>query len=805
MAVIVPILSTFNDKGIKSAVRQFQTAKTSIQKFGAVGKIFEGVGKSLTKNLTVPLIAAGGGLAVLAKSAEQAEIANRKLDAVLTSMGFPQATQRVSNYAEELERTLAIDADIIKATQTKLATFKNLTATINESGGAFDRATLAALDLAAAGFGEAETNAVQLGKALQDPIKGITALARSGVTFTQQEKDKIRTLVESNRMLDAQNIILSAIEKQVGGTALAGASSFERIRLSLMQLGDEIGMAVLPLIQQFADYISNEFIPNVIPKIKNFVNSWNELSPTFKKVIAGVLIFLAGIGPLFLVMGKIVGAIYSVISALIAYRTSLLVTNTAMAATAVSAKAMQAALISTGIGALVVLLGVLAAKFIYSYQTSEKFRDKVKGALNVVIDGLENFVNNAVSYLNTFVEYLNKIIDKMQEVGISVENIGAIAEVSFKRFSTSGKVIYQDTSKMSYFTKQLAGITSTKLSPAMEEFGDTSDKASEKAEKLRRVIQAIRDAAVKAAQVVVDDLNESLRTAQDGLDQARNKFDDFKNAITGTITGILNFGQAAESENFLQGLTEQAANATDFANKVKQLIQLGLSERGIQEVLNAGFDAGSRIADELIAGGATVVQQVNTLLSSVQSVAEIVGDQGAKQFFQAGLDQGTALVNGILEALRQAQSQLAAAQKAALSGSAIGDFTNLGARATGLLSQIEGIKNERQRNAALADFASALEKSKGAPAISKTELSGITKKYKLAKGGIVLGPTNALIGEAGPEAVVPLSGANSAGLGSTINITVNAGIGTDGAAVGRQVVDAIRKYERISGPVFAKA
>jgi hypothetical protein len=77
----------------------------------------------------------------------------------------------------------------------------------------------------------------------------------------------------------------------------------------------------------------------------------------------------------------------------------------------------------------------------------------------------------------------------------------------------------------------------------------------------------------------------------------------------------------------------------------------------------------------------------------------------------------------------------------------------------------------------------------------------------LATGGIVLGPTNALIGESGPEAVVPLSGANSArgALGSTINITVNAGIGTDGSLVGRQIVDAIRKYERTSGPVFAKA
>jgi phage-related minor tail protein len=79
---------------------------------------------------------------------------------------------------------------------------------------------------------------------------------------------------------------------------------------------------------------------------------------------------------------------------------------------------------------------------------------------------------------------------------------------------------------------------------------------------------------------------------------------------------------------------------------------------------------------------------------------------------------------------------------------------------------------------------------------------GITK---FAKGGIVTGPTNALIGEAGPEAVIPLSGANSASLGATYNIVVNAGIGTSGSQVGREIVDAIKKFEKTSGPVFASA
>jgi N4-gp56 family major capsid protein len=79
------------------------------------------------------------------------------------------------------------------------------------------------------------------------------------------------------------------------------------------------------------------------------------------------------------------------------------------------------------------------------------------------------------------------------------------------------------------------------------------------------------------------------------------------------------------------------------------------------------------------------------------------------------------------------------------------------------------------------------------------------QRKKLAKGGIVLGRKDVTIGEAGPEAVIPLSGANSVGMGATYNIVVNAGIGTSGAQVGREIVDAIKKFEKTSGPVFASA
>jgi hypothetical protein len=62
-----------------------------------------------------------------------------------------------------------------------------------------------------------------------------------------------------------------------------------------------------------------------------------------------------------------------------------------------------------------------------------------------------------------------------------------------------------------------------------------------------------------------------------------------------------------------------------------------------------------------------------------------------------------------------------------------------------------------------------------------------------------------MIGEKGAEAIIPLNKAKGLGGGAVYNITVNAGIGTSGPEVGQQIVDAIKKFERNSGPVFAKA
>jgi hypothetical protein len=219
--------------------------------------------------------------------------------------------------------------------------------------------------------------------------------------------------------------------------------------------------------------------------------------------------------------------------------------------------------------------------------------------------------------------------------------------------------------------------------------------------------------------------------------------------------------------------------------------------------LDAGAETGIAIADQIIAGGSTVVQKVNSLVSAVENVANIVGETGAKQFYAAGVAQGEALVEGIRQSIISAASDIAALA-ASLSSTTITVQPPVVTTEPKPTTQKDDKPKQQQPLTKTEKIVKAAGGAASTPASrSYTAMAAAMGLIRLAEGGIVEQPTFALIGEAGPEAVIPLNKSNQ--MGNTINITVNAGIGTSGAQVGREIVDAIKKYERTSGPVFVSA
>ena len=367
MALSIPIISEFSDKGIKRAQQEFKQLETVGQKASFA-----------IRKAAIPAALAIGALAAAGKKAlsagEEVNSANNRILQINTSMGlFGKETENVTNRINKLAEAQGVELGIsnltIKATQAKLLTFKNLAKSADTVGGAFDRANKAALDMAAAGFGSAEGNAVQLGKALENPIKGIAALAKSGVTFTEQEKEKIKTLVESNKMLEAQDLVLKAIEAQVGGTAKATADDTKRMQEGFAQFQQSLGLGLLPVLE-------------AITPILLGMASWAKDNPETFKILAAAI-----------------GAI----------AISILAINAAMALNPISA-------IAIGVVALV-------AGLVLAYKRFEKFRNIV----DLVFDGIKVGFDLVVAYLKTLAGIYKAIFN-----GIASAWNNTIGKVSFE-------------------------------------------------------------------------------------------------------------------------------------------------------------------------------------------------------------------------------------------------------------------------------------------------------------------------------------------------------------------------------------
>ncbi len=203
--------------------------------FKAVENDIKAMGHSITRvNAAFASLGAAVSLGAVIRATREQEKALAQLEARLKSTGGVAGLtkKQLVDFAAALQQTTTYGDEAILSMQSLLLTFTNF------RGRVFEEATRAALDLATAMGTDLKSAALQLGKALNDPVKGITALTRVGVSFSDAQKETIKAMVETGDVAGAQRLILKELNTEFGGAAEAAADTFGG---ALQQLQNAMG------------------------------------------------------------------------------------------------------------------------------------------------------------------------------------------------------------------------------------------------------------------------------------------------------------------------------------------------------------------------------------------------------------------------------------------------------------------------------------------------------------------------------------------------------------------------------------
>lgn len=817
MAVGVNIVSTFDSKGIKRAIGDFNKLEGAGNKATFGLRTFD---KGMTNTIkTVAKVGAAFGAAAgvigfkLASAAYESQKVMAQTTAIIKATGGAAGVtaKQVSELSETLSMQIGVDDELIQKSANLLLTFKQIQNQVGDNNNIFDRAVISAQDLGNV-FGSADAAAMQLGKALSDPVKGITALRRAGINFTEQQKEQIKTLVESGDVLGAQKLILAEIESQVGGTAAASATGFDRMRVALGNVAEEFGAILIPYIEKFANFV----IQKVVPYLNKLADVIGE------KGLGSGIKMLAGD---FLNLTTNMGAVGNSLLVLAAAFTT--VRLVAIAAT-ISTQLFGKTLLMNPIGIAVAAIIALGVATVALYLKFETVRKVINSVINFIIGLIENWLNTWIFVINRIIDGINLLIKAANIFGAGLEELGHIGQVEFGRIGNAAAGARKQIGSVAEVAGAMAekegGVQ--KVVKAFTSLGGGAGggggaaggaaKAVETAkEKLEKYIDALK--GMSSAQKSARDADKSLMKSRSSLAEATLKLTDAQAYFNQVVAG---YGANSQQAKDRQVALEKAQRAVERAGYDVEgaVFAVGEAERDLADIrkdpeasAQAIREAEINLAEAKLAvkdATQAQVEATDDLAEAERLLDEAVnGAKEGSDAYTEALDKlndakkaqldATDAVTEALERQTEAVERLAEAEEKARLAR-VGGAGGAAAEAK-YGSPISAIATGATVGAGVAEMAAV---AKGFLTQEQANALSLRRGFTpFATGGIVTQPTRALIGEAGAEAVIPLDRLES---GMTVNVTINAGMGTDPAKLGDEIVDVLTRYQRRNGALPLK-
>ena len=745
MAIRIPILTSFDPKGLKQANAQFAKLQTSMS--------------SLGRNFVAAGVVIAGAMAMISRSVADAAESQKvfaQTEAVLKSMGTTAngTATDLANMASALQKTTAFSDEAILAGTNLLLTFKNIQNQAGAGNDIFSQTATLMLDVARAMGTSASGEAIRLGKALNDPVKGISALTRVGIQFTEQQKAQIKALAESGDLMGAQKIILAELQAQFGGSAAAYAQTFagqvEGMNNQLNDLSEEIGFMVMPALTSMVAELQ-ALIPVIGPQLKAAIESvdWKALTGA----VVGLTTFLIENADTIL---KVVAAVFALNTAFKLMAVASGVAQTAIALqtwvvaqmatglslAAVALKVFRTALITTGVGAVVVGLGFL-------------------------IEALINSNNEATKAVPAFDAY-----------GTAVRKTGTDADWAATRYGIATTA-----------AKNYGAAVSAIKTPALDMTGY--------AEGFRARIERQR-ATVPGAIVP-----EVTATTGGGGSANRDSVSSVlkrERILSTREAKLLNVGA---SEAFADLIVSTATTKKAFQKELAKIsTPKGLERR--QARFNKTAAGQAEIAQNTADAAQAATEAAAEMASAQEAIARAT--QEATDREAAALAERERIYGSFLDSVKNTFGNI----KNAILGAF--DITQLGGSTNSIT------RNMDKMLVKLRSFATNVAKLSGLglnsallqQVISAGPMAGAKLAESLVMGGAEgLAAINAGYSEFGNLAgQIATTGTNSMfgteAQQNVYNIEVNGGVGS-GATIGKAIVDAIKAYERTSGAVWQGA
>lgn len=354
-------------------------------------------GKSLTTNLTLPILAFG---AASLKAFDDQQKAIAQVEAGLKSTGQVAGftSKELQKMAADLQKTsLFGDEEILKNATAQLLTFTNIT------GEQFAKTQEIALDLATRLDGDLKGASIMLGKALNDPVANLSALSRAGIQFSEDQKSVVKSLVESGDIAQAQTIILEELERQYGGSAEAarnaGLGGVEALKNTFSDLTEQIGQRLLPIVTRFA-----EFLVGLLEKFDKLDEGTKDNIVTFGLIVAAI-------GPILIMVGKL---------------------SVGLAATSEAFAKLNLIMKANPIGVVITVIAALIGYLVYLYNTNQNVRASIKGLFAAAKVYFKGIADLAMGYfgglgkliIGVFTFDIDKIMEGFNQSKDAIINYG---------------------------------------------------------------------------------------------------------------------------------------------------------------------------------------------------------------------------------------------------------------------------------------------------------------------------------------------------------------------------------------------